>query len=104
MTAGMLANSSLRTFQENAQVAWGPRPKYNRTMTKAALALAALELSTEDQLELAQTLWDHNSPPQDESLSPALTELLEARRSEALAHPEAALEWTDVKRRLLAKG
>jgi putative addiction module component (TIGR02574 family) len=73
-------------------------------MTKAALALAALELSIEDQLDLAQTLWDHNSPPQDEPISPALAEILEARRSDALAHPEAAIEWADVKRRLLAKG
>lgn len=51
---------------------------------------------------LAQNLSGHHTPSQDQRLQPDFAELLEARRSDALARPEAAVAWVDVKRRLLA--
>jgi hypothetical protein len=48
-------------------------------MMKADLARLALELPIEEQLDLAQTLWDHASSPADFTLTPELEELLEAR-------------------------
>jgi len=66
-------------------------------MTKADLTRLALELPVEDQLDLAQTLWEHASPSADFSLSPELAKLLEARLQEARENPEAAVPWEDVK-------
>ena len=73
-------------------------------MTKANLTRLALELPIEEQLDLAQELWDHASPPADFSLSPELKELLEARLHEAHANPEAGIPWTEMKARLLKRG
>lgn len=72
-------------------------------MTKAAIARAALQLPVEDQLELAQTLWDRASPPSDFELTPELKELLEARRQEALENPGAGVPWDEVRDRLLKR-
>jgi|CXWL01.1.fsa_nt_gi putative addiction module component (TIGR02574 family) len=72
-------------------------------MTKAAIAQAALELPVEDQLDLAQLLWDRTSPPSDSPLSSELLDLLDERRADALANPEAGLPWPEVKQRLLAR-
>ena len=70
-------------------------------MTKADLTRCALELPIEEQLDLAQTLWEHASPPADFSLPPQLAELLEARLEEARANPEAGISWEEMKARLL---
>jgi putative addiction module component (TIGR02574 family) len=72
-------------------------------MTKADLARQALELPLDDQLDLAQTLWEHASPEPDLALSPELKELLEARLLEARLHPEAGVPWEEVKARLLGR-
>lgn len=69
-------------------------------MTKANLTRLASELPIDEQLDLAQELWDHASPPADFSLSSALKELLEARRQEAQANPEAGITWEEMKARL----
>ena len=69
-------------------------------MTVADLTQRALELSVEEQLELAQSIWDHASPPADFDLSPELKTLLEARRLEAIANPGAGVPWHEVKARL----
>jgi putative addiction module component (TIGR02574 family) len=45
-------------------------------MTKTDLARLALELPIEERLDLAQTLWDSASPPDDLELTPELKELL----------------------------
>jgi putative addiction module component (TIGR02574 family) len=72
-------------------------------MTKADLTRRALELPVEDQLDLAQTLWEHASPPADFDLSPKLAKFLEARRQEASENPEAGLPWEEIKARLLRR-
>lgn len=72
-------------------------------MTKADLTRRALDLPIEEQLELAQTLWEHASPAADFSLSDELKNLLEARLFEARANPEAGVPWEDVKARLLGR-
>ena len=70
-------------------------------MTKDDLTRIALELPIDDQLDLAQTLWDHASPPADFNLTPELAEVLETRLQEARENPEAGLPWEEVKARLL---
>jgi putative addiction module component (TIGR02574 family) len=72
-------------------------------MMKSDLARLALELPIEEQLDLAQTLWDHASPPADFTLTPELEELLEARLREAQADPGAGIPWEDMKARLLKR-
>ncbi|HYX25576.1 MAG TPA: addiction module protein [Thermoanaerobaculia bacterium] len=72
-------------------------------MMKADLARLALELPIEEQLDLAQTLWDHASPPADFTLTPELEEVLEARLREAQANPGAGIPWEDMKARLLKR-
>jgi len=70
-------------------------------MTKADLTRHALELPIEEQLDLAQEIWEHASPSADFSLSDELKELLEARLLEARTNPEAGIPWEEVKARLL---
>jgi putative addiction module component (TIGR02574 family) len=77
--------------------------EYTMGMTKIDLARHALELPIEEQIELAQTLWEHASPEADFALSDELKDLLEARLLEAHAHPEAGSPWEDVKARLLGR-
>lgn len=73
-------------------------------MTKADLTRRALELPIDEQLDLAQTLWEHASPPADEfALSPELAELLEERLQEARENPDAGIPWEEVKARLLRR-
>jgi putative addiction module component (TIGR02574 family) len=72
-------------------------------MTKADLTRRALELPIDEQLELAQTLWEHASPPVDSELTPDLKDLLEARYREAHANPEAGISWDEMKARLLRR-
>jgi len=76
---------------------------YTDGMTKTDLAREALELPIEDQLDLAQTLWEHASPSPDLTISPELKELLEARLLEARANPEAGVPWEEVMARLLGR-
>lgn len=59
-----------------------------------------MELPIEDQIELAQTLWEHASPGADFTVSAELKDLLKARLLEAHANPEAGSPWEDVKARL----
>ena len=77
--------------------------EYNQSMTKADLIRQALELPLDEQLDLAQTLWEHASPETDFTLTAELRDLLESRRLEARANPEAGVPWEDVKARLLRR-
>lgn len=70
-------------------------------MTKAELIQHALALPIEEQIDLAQALWDHASPPVGSALTKELQDLLEARLLEAYRHPEAGTSWKEVKARLL---
>lgn len=83
-----------------------PEPErldYTEDMTKTDIARIAFELPLDEQLDLAQSLWERASPPADFTLSAELKELLEARRQEAHAHPEAGISWEDMKARLLRR-
>jgi putative addiction module component (TIGR02574 family) len=77
--------------------------EYTMGMTKTDLARHALELPIEDQIDLAQTLWEHASPEADFALSDELKDLLEARLLEAHTNPEAGSPWEEVKARLLSR-
>jgi putative addiction module component (TIGR02574 family) len=77
--------------------------EYTQGMTKADLTRHALELPIEEQIELAQTLWEHASPAADFTLSAELKDLLKARLLEAHANPEAGSPWEEVKARLLGR-
>lgn len=77
--------------------------EYNRVMTKRDLTRLALELPLDEQIELAQTLWEHAAPPTDFSLPDELKEFLDARLAEACNHPEAGVPWEEVKARLLKR-
>ena len=57
--------------------------EYHQGMTKADLIRQALELPLDEQLDLAQTLWEHASPETDFTLTAELRDLLESRRLEA---------------------
>lgn len=72
-------------------------------MTKADLTRLALELPIDEQLELAQTLWDNASPPEDFTLTPEIRDLLDARLLEAEKNPEASIPWEEMKARLLRR-
>jgi len=74
---------------------------YTEAMTKADLTRRALELPVDEQLDLAQTLWEHASPEADFTLPTELKELLETRLQEARTNPEAGVPWEEVKARLL---
>jgi len=56
-------------------------------MTKSQVLEQAFQLPAKDQLEVAQTLLDHNAGPDDFHLTPELQSLLERRLAEAKAHP-----------------
>jgi putative addiction module component (TIGR02574 family) len=71
-------------------------------MKRLDLQRQAFELPLEEQLDLAQALWDHASPPGAITSEVELAELLDARHEEALRAPEAARPWPEVKARLLA--
>lgn len=73
-------------------------------MTKTDLTRLALELPIDERLDLAQTLWDSASPPEDFEVTPELRELLDARLREAEANPEAGIPWEEMKARLLKRG
>ena len=77
--------------------------EYNQSMTKADLIRQALELPLDEQLDLAQTLWEHASPESDFTLTAELRNLLESRLLEARANPEAGVPWEEVKARLLRR-
>ena len=77
--------------------------EYNQGMTKADLIRQALELPLDEQLDLAQTLWEHASPEADFTLTPDLRDLLESRLLEARTNPGAGVPWEDVKARLLRR-
>jgi putative addiction module component (TIGR02574 family) len=72
-------------------------------MTKADLTRQALELPLDDQLDLAQALWEHASPVADYSLPPELEQLLAARLLEAHENPEAGVPWEEVRARLFER-
>jgi putative addiction module component (TIGR02574 family) len=72
-------------------------------MTKADLTQRALQLPIEEQIDLAQTLWEHASPSPDFTVSEELKELLESRLREARQNPEAGVSWDEVKARLLGR-
>jgi putative addiction module component (TIGR02574 family) len=73
-------------------------------MTKTDLTRLALELPIDERLDLAQTLWDSASPPEDFELTDGLRDLLDARLQEAEANPEAGITWEEMKARLLKRG
>jgi len=72
-------------------------------MTKTDLTRLALELPIDERLDLAQTLWDSASPPDDFEVTPELRELLDCRLREAEASPEAGITWEEMKARLLKR-
>ncbi len=72
-------------------------------MTKAELTQHVLALPVEEQLDLAQEIWEQASPPPDLRLSDDLRGLLEERRAEALAHPEDVVPWEEARARLLGR-
>jgi putative addiction module component (TIGR02574 family) len=69
-------------------------------MTKADLTRHALKLPIEEQLDLAQALWEQASPPADFTLPDGLRELLEARLLEARENPGAGVPWEEARARL----
>lgn len=77
--------------------------EYTGDMTKADLTRHALELPIDEQIELAQAIWEHASPEADFVLSDDLKELLEARLLEARLHPEEGITWEEMKARLLGR-
>lgn len=66
-------------------------------MTKSEIRQGALSLPVEDQLDLAQALWENASPPSEFELSLELKELLEARLKHAQENPDDGLTWEEVK-------
>jgi putative addiction module component (TIGR02574 family) len=72
-------------------------------MTRADLARLAQDLPVDEQLDLAQELWEHASPPTDFTLSAELKDLLEARLLEARSNPQAGIPWEEMKARLLKR-
>ena len=72
-------------------------------MTKTDLARLALELPIDERLDLAQTLWDSASPPDDFTLTSELRDLLDARLLEAEANPDTDITWAEMKARLLRR-
>jgi putative addiction module component (TIGR02574 family) len=79
------------------------RLTYTESMTRADLTRLALELPVDEQLELAQELWEHASPATDFTVSAELKELLEARLLEARSDPQAGVPWEEMKARLLRR-
>lgn len=73
-------------------------------MMKTDLTRLALELPIDERLDLAQTLWDSASPPDDFEVTPELRQLLDARLQEAEDNPEAGITWEQMKARLLKRG
>lgn len=69
-------------------------------MTTAELRKHAFQLPVEEQLDLAQALWEHASPPTTPNLSPELVQLLTERRQHVLENPDAGSTWKEVKARL----
>jgi putative addiction module component (TIGR02574 family) len=90
-------------FQEQRRKEREARLVYNTAMTKPDLTRLALELPIDQRLDLAQTLWDSASPPEDFTLTPELRDLLDARLLEAEQHPETSVTWEDMKARLLRR-
>ncbi len=72
-------------------------------MTKSELTQQALALPVEEQLDLAQEIWERASPPPDIRLSNDLRELLDERRAEVLAQPESRVPWEEARARLLGR-
>ena len=72
-------------------------------VTKTELEAKLLALPVADRLDLAQALWDSASPPPDPPLSDELKALLDRRRAEFFADPDAGSSWEEVKARILAK-
>lgn len=72
-------------------------------MTKSEITREALSLPVEDQLDLAQALWENASPPAEFELSPELKQTLEERLKEAQEDPAGGLTWEEVKARVLER-
>jgi putative addiction module component (TIGR02574 family) len=72
-------------------------------MTKDDLTSLALELPIDESLDLAQTLWDSASPPEDLTLTPELRDLLDARLLDAEANPDTSVTWEEMNARLLGQ-
>jgi putative addiction module component (TIGR02574 family) len=73
------------------------------SMTRADLSRLAQELPVDEQLELAQELWEQASPPPDFTLPSDLKDLLETRLLEARSNPQAGIPWEEMKARLLKR-
>lgn len=72
-------------------------------MTKAELKRQVLRLPLEEQLELAEDIWEG---VERETVQPALPEwqkkVLQERIAEEDAEPESGSSWNEVKQRILA--
>lgn len=76
-------------------------------MTKAQIQGHVLQLAVEEQLELAQEIWDAVAPDLDLEPPPELATLIEERRAAAHADPRAGRSVDAVHARLrreLARG
>ena len=73
-------------------------------MTKAQLREQVLLLPLEDQLDLAEELFERASPPPRYLRSDELLSLLESRRQEALDRPEEGIPWEVVRSQLRERG
>jgi putative addiction module component (TIGR02574 family) len=72
-------------------------------MTKSDLIRMALRPPREEQLEIAQAIWERAAPSVDFTVPPELRDLLEARLLEAHSNPETGISWEEIKA-CLAKG
>ena len=72
-------------------------------MTKAEITQQVLALPVDEQLDLAQEISENAWPPPDLRLSADLRDLLEERRTQALAHPEESVNWEEARARLFCR-
>jgi putative addiction module component (TIGR02574 family) len=72
-------------------------------MRRSELWAELMELSPEERIELVEDLWDSIAPQQLPPLTPEQKEELDRRYAEHLSDPSRALQWEDVKARLLAR-
>jgi putative addiction module component (TIGR02574 family) len=72
-------------------------------MRRSELWAELMELSPEERIELVEDLWDSIAPQQLPPLTPEQKEELDRRYAEHLRDPSRALQWEDVKARLLAR-
>jgi len=72
-------------------------------MTKAQLKREALQLPVEEQLEIAEAIWEHLESAADQPPIPDWQrQLLDERIAEDDADPEGGSPWEQVKQRIIS--